>query len=233
MENYENGLPSVNASKKVCGMISRFIDAVTSLYKKQVDNAFVELNKSAKPGSIVFVGDSITDFFRLNEFFHGAYVINRGISGDTTDGVLKRLNESVFELQPSKVFLLIGTNDIGGNKSDGHIVRNIGEIIDRIREKCPETRIYLQSIYPVSKAGHKKIRKYIVGKRNNEKIRRINEALKEMAKQKGVEYIDVYSHLIDEEGNLRLEYTVEGLHLTVEGYRVCAEVLRPYVFGIK
>lgn len=82
----------------------------------------------------------------------------------------------------------------------------------------------------MSKAGHKKIRKYIVGKRNNEKIRRINEALKEMAKQKGVEYIDVYSHLIDEEGNLRLEYTVEGLHLTVEGYRVCCRSFKALRF---
>jgi len=211
-------------------MILRIIDALTRLYKKQVDNAFMELNKVAKPGGIVFVGDSITDFFRLNEFFHGIYIINRGIGGDTTDGVLKRLNESVFELQPSKVFLLIGTNDIGENKSEDHIVRNIEEIIDRIQEKSPETRIYLQSIYPVSRAANRKIKKYIVGRRNNEAIRRINERLKKVAREKGIEYIDVFSHLTDEEGNLRLEYTVEGLHLTIEGYRVCADVLRPYLY---
>jgi len=211
-------------------MILKIIDALTRLYKKQVDNAFMELNKVAKPGGIVFVGDSITDFFRLNEFFHGIYIINRGIGGDTTDGVLKRLNESVFELQPSKVFLLIGTNDIGENKSEDHIVRNIEEIIDRIQEKSPETRIYLQSIYPVSRAANRKIKKYIVGRRNNEAIRRINERLKKVAREKGIEYIDVFSHLTDEEGNLRLEYTVEGLHLTIEGYRVCADVLRPYLY---
>jgi len=210
-------------------MISRIIGALTRLYKKQVDNAFLELSKVAKPGGIVFVGDSITDFFRLNEFFHGIYVINRGIGGDTTDGVLKRLNESVFALLPSKVFLLIGTNDIGENKSDEHIIRNIKEIIDMIREKCPETQIYLQSIYPVSRVNDKKINKYIVGRRTNERIRRINGELKKIAREKDIVYIDVFSHLTDENGNLKLEYTVEGLHLTIEGYRVCADVLRPYV----
>jgi len=210
-------------------MISRIIGALTRLYKKQVDNAFLELSKVAKPGGIVFVGDSITDFFRLNEFFHGIYVINRGIGGDTTDGVLKRLNESVFALLPSKVFLLIGTNDIGENKSDEHIIRNIREIIDMIREKCPETQIYLQSIYPVSRVNDKKINKYIVGRRTNERIRRINGELKKIAREKDIVYIDVFSHLTDENGNLKLEYTVEGLHLTIEGYRVCADVLRPYV----
>jgi len=214
---------------KVYGMVKKLIDAITNLYKKQVDNAFIELNKCSKPGGIVFLGDSITDFFRLNEFFHGVYVINRGIGGDTTDGVLKRLSESVFELSPSKVFILIGTNDIGENRSESHIIRNIAEIIDRIRERCPKAKIYLQSIYPVSNAKDKKINKYIVGRRNNEKIRRVNEGLKRLAEEKGIEYIDVHSHLTDDKGNLRLEYTVEGLHLTVSGYRACAEILRPSV----
>lgn len=210
-------------------IVTKFVDLVTKLYHKQVDNAFVELNKVAKPGSIVFVGDSITDFFRLNEFFHGVYVINRGIGGDTTDGVLRRLNESVFELMPSKVFLLIGTNDIGDDKSDEHIIGNIERIIDEIREKCPYAKIHLQSVYPVSRAKERKINRYIVGKRTNERIRRINEKLEKVAGEKGIVYIDVFSHLTDETGNLKSEYTVEGLHLTIEGYRVCADVLRPYV----
>ena len=131
----------------------RLLDAITRLYKKTVDNAFIELNKSAKPGGIVFVGDSITDFFRLNEFFHGVYIINRGIGGDTTDGVLKRLSESVFDLSPSKVFILIGTNDIGENKSYDHIIGNIALIIDKIQNKCPEANIYLQSISRVKSKG--------------------------------------------------------------------------------
>lgn len=205
------------------------VDRIIRLYQKQIDNVFFELNESAKPGGIVFLGDSITDFFRVNEYFHGAYVINRGIGGDTTDDVLKRMPESVYQLSPSKVFLMIGTNDLPENKSDESIVANIRKIISLIQENCPDTKIYLESIYPISAARHKKIRKIIVRKRTNERIRSINEALKALALEKGIPYIDVYSHLTDEEGNLRLEFTVEGLHLTVLGYRAVAEVLRPYV----
>ena len=162
------------------------------------------MNKSARPGGIVFLGDSITDFYRINEFFHDSYIINRGIGGDTTDGVLKRMPESVYDLSPSKVFILIGTNDIGENKDEEHVIYNIAQIIQKIQDNCPDARIYLQSIYPVSKAKDKKIRKVIVKKRNNEIISRINVELEKLAQEKGIVYIDVYSHLVDDEGNLNL-----------------------------
>jgi lysophospholipase L1-like esterase len=207
----------------------RFVDRIIRIYQRQIDTVFFELNKSAEPGGIVFLGDSITDFFRINEYFHGVYVINRGISGDTTDGVLFRLPESVYQLRPSKVFLMIGTNDLGEKKPEQDIVHNINQIISAIQTNCPETKIYLESVYPVSNIRHKKIRRYIVGKRTNEKICRLNKALEKLAREKDVTYIDIYSHLVDETGNLRLEYTVEGLHLTVEGYRAVSEVLKPYV----
>ncbi len=205
------------------------IDRIIKLYKKVVDNSFFELNKSARPGGIVFLGDSITDFYRINEFFHDSYIINRGIGGDTTDGILNRMPESVYALSPSKVFILIGTNDIGEKKSQEYIVCNIGKIIQKIQENCPDARIYLQSIYPISKAKDKRIKRVIVKKRNNNKILSINVELERLAQEKGVVYIDVYSHLIDEVGNLKLEYTVEGLHLNAKGYKVVSDVLRPFV----
>ncbi len=205
------------------------IDRIIKLYKKVVDNSFFELNKSARPGGIVFLGDSITDFYRINEFFHDSYIINRGIGGDTTDGILNRMPESVYALSPSKVFILIGTNDIGEKKSQEYIVCNIGKIIQKIQENCPDARIYLQSIYPISKAKDKRIKRVIVKKRTNNKILSINAELEKRAKEKGIVYIDVYSHLIDEVGNLKLEYTVEGLHLNAKGYKVVSDVLRPFV----
>ncbi len=206
-----------------------FVNRIIRLYQRRIDNVFFELNESAEPGGIVFLGDSITDFFRVNEYFHGVYTINRGIGGDTTDDVLKRMPESVYQLSPSKVFLMIGTNDLPVKNSDQDIVDNISKIIALIQDNCPEAKIYLESIYPVSDARHRKIRRIIVGKRTNERIQRINEALKALALEKEIPYIDVYNHLTDETGNLRLEYTVEGLHLTVLGYRAVAEVLMPYV----
>ncbi len=206
-----------------------FLNRIIRVYQRKIDTVFFELNESSEPGGVVFLGDSITDFFRINEYFHGVYVINRGISGDTTDGVLFRLPESVYQLHPAKVFLMIGTNDLGENKSEQDIVHNIGQIIAAIRANCPEAKIYLESIYPVSKIRHIKVRRVIVGKRTNEKICRINEKLERLAQENDIPYIDVYSHLVDETGNIRLEYTVEGLHLTAQGYRAVAEVLKPYV----
>jgi lysophospholipase L1-like esterase len=206
-----------------------FVDRIIRVYQRQIDKVFFELNKSSEPGGIVFLGDSITDFFRINEYFHGVYVINRGISGDTTDGVLFRLPESVYHLSPSKVFLMIGTNDLGENKAERDIIHNIDQIISAIQANCPETKVYLESVYPVSNIRHKKIRRYIVKKRTNEKICRLNKGLEKLAQEKNITYIDVYSHLVDETGNIRLEYTVEGLHLTVQGYCAVAEVLKPYV----
>ncbi len=205
------------------------VNKIIQLYQRTIDTVFFELNKSAVPGGVVFLGDSITDFFRINEYFHGVYVINRGISGDTTDGVLFRLPESVYDLHPSKVFLLIGTNDIVEDKKEEDILLHIEQIIAAIHINCPDTKVYLESIYPVSTLKHKKVKKVIVGKRTNEMICRINEKLERLAQDMDITYIDVYSHLVDETGNLRLEYTVEGLHLTVEGYRAAAAVLKPYV----
>lgn len=206
-----------------------FMNRVVRLYQRKINEVFFELNENAEPGGIVFLGDSITDFFRINEFFHGKYVINRGIGGDTTDNILKRMPESVYDLSPSKVFILIGTNDLGNGKSKDYIIGNISKIISGIRKNCPDAKIYLESIYPVSSARIKKIKKLIVGKRSNDKIMSINKGLEKLADEHGIKYIDVYSHLVGSDGNIRPEYTVEGLHLTVKGYSAAAAVLRPYV----
>jgi len=207
------------------------MNPIIKFYQRTIENVFTHLNAVAKPGSIVFLGDSITDFFRVNEFFPGVYVKNRGISGDTTDGVLNRLAESVYELSPSKIFLMIGTNDLGNKKSVEYISGNIRKIISEIKRNCPQTKIYLESVYPVSLLKDKKIKKFIVRKRNNRDISRLNDKLKNMADEMEITYIDVYSHLVDGSGNIKTEYTVEGLHLTIQGYSVVADVLRPYVLN--
>lgn len=209
------------------------MNPIIKLYQRKVGNTFIELSKCARPGGIVFLGDSITEFFRVNEFFPDAYVINRGIGSDTSEGVLNRLPESVYELYPLKVFILIGTNDIAARKTEKNITGNIWGIITQIQQNSPKTDIYLESIYPVSAEKNKKIKRLYLGARNNEKICNINAKLKIMSNEKGITYIDVYSHLINEEGNIKLEYTVEGLHLSVCGYHKVAEILMPYVMGEK
>ena len=198
-------------------------------YESRIEN-WKLTNKLIPEKGIVFIGDSITEDFMMNEYFQDFYVINRGIFGDTTSGVLDRMNESVYELAPVKVFILIGTNDLEKtNDSPEIIAGRIIKITEKIKSEGKNTKIYIQSVYPVNKTNNKKIKKTEVGKRNNKKISEINKLLEAAADGKTVIYIDVYRELIDEENNLDIKYTLEGLHLNAEGYKKVSQLLLPYL----
>jgi lysophospholipase L1-like esterase len=197
-------------------------------YNDRVDY-FKRLNKRLKSGGIVFIGDSITEQFMVSEFYPKHYVINRGISGDTTYGVLYRLEESAFALRPKKIFLLIGTNDIGNEKDPEYIIGNTRLIIQRLKKRLPRTKIYIQSIYPVYKDTNNRIKKKIVGNRDNDKIKAINKQLYRLAKKYKCTYIDMNKKLRDRHGQLKYEYTIEGLHLSPLGYEKVAKELEKYL----
>lgn len=192
---------------------------------------FVELNKLAELGGVVFVGDSITEGFNIHELLKcDKPMYNRGIGGDTTDGVLAKLKAEVFDLNPNKVFLLIGTNDLGHGKQPEEIVRNIEELCSRIKRTLPETELYVESIYPVNGNDSANEGPFpAVGSRSNEDIQRINHAVRKLASSKHFFFIDLYSKLIDEEGQLDPAYTYDGIHLTTKGYEVVKAELQPYL----
>lgn len=165
------------------------------------------LNTPASEGSVIFLGDSLTDWLSLNELLPGIRVLNRGIAGDTTIGVLHRLDE-VIRHKPAKLFLLIGTNDIAMGISERKITDNISEIISRIQEASPETAIYLQTLIPVNSM--------YMGYRHNMKIDTVNDVLRVIAGKKGCVLVDLYE-IFAENGELPLRYTFDGLHLNGEG----------------
>lgn len=191
---------------------------------------FKVLNKSLSKGGIVFLGDSITEQFLVSEFFEDLPVINRGITRDTTVGIIRRLKVSVRDLKPSKVILLIGTNDLGNGKRLDAIVANIARIIELIQFYTPQTKVYLQSVYPVRVEKAHQIKKTLVGKRNNRDIMAINMKLKHEARRTHITYIDMYKYLKDVHGQLKKSYTMDGLHLTPEGYDRVAKVLQKYLY---
>src|ERR1700754_4632915 len=100
-------------------------------------------------GKIIFLGNSITEMGNWKKATGDTTVINRGIAGDITYGVLKRLKD-ITDRQPSKVFLLIGINDIGKDIPDAVIADNDLKIVKEIHTKCPQTKIYVQSILPLN-----------------------------------------------------------------------------------
>ena len=95
----------------------------------------------------MFLGDSITEGGAWAEFFESRVTRNRGISGDTTSGVLARLHQ-INRFKPSSIFLMIGTNDISFGVAEDEIVENILTIVDLIGTSSPDTKLFIQSILP-------------------------------------------------------------------------------------
>lgn len=179
--------------------------------------------------NIVFFGDSITYRYNIKESFSDHYIVNKGINGHSTNDLLNRLDTDVIEYNPSKVFLLIGVNDLSGFIDKETVVDNIKKIIEKITEKRSKTKIYVESIYPINRRILTEKEYPIDEVLTNDLIKETNELIKELCKDKDLTYIDVYDELIDDEGNLKEEYTVEGQHLTDEGYEKVTEVLKKYV----
>ena len=169
-------------------------------------------------GSIVFLGDSITDFVDFDEVLPSYHIINMGIAGDSTSGVLRRLSE-VISLRPRKLFLLIGTNDIGMDIWTEPIARNIREIVSRVQAKSPSTKIYLQALFPTR---HDR-------SRPNDLIQELNAEIAAIAQEKHCTFIDLYPLLLDSEGLLAEEYTVDGLHLSDSGNAKWMAYILPYL----
>lgn len=183
-----------------------------------------------KKENIVFLGDSITDWCPFDELYEDYIpIVNSGKAGYRTFELLPELEELVYQYNPTKVFILIGTNDLNTNTGEDELVDNIEKIIKRIKKHRANCKIYVQSIYPVNRSDDEKIDMDTVSKRENEEIQKVNKNIKQICKKHNVTYIDVYSHLIDEDGNLKASYTKDGLHLSDLGYLKVTKILTPYV----
>ena len=176
----------------------------------------------------VLLGDSITDFFNWYELFYdfskvsGQAVYNRGISGDTTDRLLERLQENVLNIKPKNIVLLIGTNDIGRGLPLSMSVKNVSKIIDKAKEACPDVNFILQAVYPINRSMRDSFEK-----RSNEKIELMNKKYRSLSEKYDCIWLDITDKLKDETGNLKKEYTYDGLHLNVKAYKIAAKNVIP------
>ncbi len=178
----------------------------------------------------VFLGDSITDWYDLDKYFEGLPVVNSGVSGYSTSNILNNMNKMVYQYNPSKVFILIGINDLELKVDDDVVVNNIRKIVQGIKKNRRYAKIYVESIYPINNSDDDKIEGSIVnGNRKNSDIIDINNKLVKLTKEEGATYIDLHKELVDGNGLLKIEYTVDGLHLSSEGYEKVTEVLRKYI----
>jgi len=169
--------------------------------------------------NVVLVGDSITEGFDVAKYFPGRRVLNRGIGADVIGnalppddkrGVLKRMDESFFDCSARDAFLLIGINDLGDGHTPEVMEAGYREILDRIKKQAPMLRVHVQSVLP-TRGAHAK---------HNANVNDFNQRLQKLAKEYGYDYIDLHSQMADDKGELKKEFTADGLHLNAEGYKV-------------
>jgi lysophospholipase L1-like esterase len=170
-------------------------------------------------GALVFLGDSITQGWGdVGSSFPGIKTANRGISGDTTRGVLIRLQDDVISLNPRGVVLLIGTNDLEENAEPEVIAGNVKLIIAALREHNPAMPVVLCEVFPSS----------LSKSRPADKIRRINELyLEAAADQPQVTVLDTWSLFKDVHGDAKEQEMPDLLHPDIVGYAKWAAALRP------
>lgn len=189
-----------------------------------------EVVEKVVDNNYLFLGDSITEQYDLKEYYEDYPVVNSGVSGDYTSSIVKDMKKRVYDYNPSKVFLLIGINDLRKGNDVSEIVSNTKEIIELIKENRPYSEIYLESIYPINKTDDDKVSDGVKNiKFDNEKIIEVNDLLKDLAKDEKITYVDLYNKLIDDDGNLNISYTKDGLHISSEGYECITKELMKYI----
>ena len=187
----------------------------TEIFKQHYEDRcalFKEENKTAKDIDVVFLGDSLTEGYDVKKFYPQYNVLNRGVGGDTTYGVIERLDVSVYDAHPKVTTLLIGANNFDS------MLDNYESILLDFKEKAPEMKVVLLSLTSMCKDWG----------RNNSKAIANNIKIKEYSEKYNFPYVDLYNPLLDEATNeLKLEYTTDGGHLTEKGYEVVTKQITP------
>ena len=173
------------------------------------------------PHRVVFLGDSITDLWKLPQFFPGKPYVNRGISGQTTAQMLVRVYPDVLDLKPAALVLLAGTNDIGRNTGP-ETLQMIAENIQAITElaQAHGIKVILCSLTPVSDYTRRKQ----TAQRPPADILRLNAWLREYAEKGRLTFADYYSALVDDKGMLKEDLSEDGLHPNAKGYELLAPI---------
>ncbi|MCZ2156423.1 MAG: GDSL-type esterase/lipase family protein [Bryobacterales bacterium] len=176
---------------------------------------------NAKTPRVVFLGDSITDGWRLDEYFPGEDFINRGISGQMTGQMLGRFQRDVIALRPAAVLILAGTNDIGNNVPSDVIESNFQSMFD-LADKH-RIKVIVATVMPVSDYAKDRGERYIqTVRRSPSRINALNIWLKQEAKRRNYPVVDYYTALSDSSGALRKDFSDDGLHPNSAGYRAIA-----------
>ncbi len=195
-----------------------------ALLQQEVDA--VAAHRPTEPLAIL-AGDSLSLWFPEPLLPDQQLWLNQGISGETSTGLLKRL-AGWRSLQPQRIFLMIGINDLIRGESPETVLSNYRAILKILRQEHPQTEIIVQSILPhdgpkATWEGKAKLQQIPI-----EQIQQMNRQLAAIAQQESVLYLDLYELFRDRQGYLRQDLTTDGLHLNVQGYWVWSTALKMF-----
>ena len=221
----EDGHSVVRLRSLVANVVASSLYSSPRIYTDHYYKRFLQFMDEPAIGNkdIVMLGNSLTEnggdwAARLGN----KNVRNRGIIGDEVMGVYDRLHQ-ILPGHPAKLFLLIGVNDVSHDLTTDTIVGMIRVTVERIRKESPDTKLYLQSLLPINASFGRY--KRLAGKTNM--IPEINKQLEELAKEKGLTYINLFPLFTEKGSNvLRAELTTDGLHLKEEGYKIWVKAIR-------
>ena len=183
--------------------------STTEKFKRHV----VLFDSLEKEYDVVFLGDSITNAGRWNELFPSVSVANRGVGGDTSEGILNRV-DSVINHNPTRVFIMVGINDIARGKSVEDIFSNYKKIITRLTESGIE--VVVQSTLLSSR------------KNWNESVNSLNDLLRSFTDSHDIRFIDINKHLAPN-GTLDSANSYDGVHLYADMYLTWKQVISEFV----
>jgi len=183
---------------------------------------------------VVFMGDSITDGWKLDQYFPGAPYVNRGISGQTTSQMLLRFRSDVIDLKPKVVVILAGTNDIAGNTGPitlEEIENNYQSMVELAH--AHGINVVFASIMPISDYNKNAQGNPIVRstQRRPEQIAALNQWIKKYSADRKLVYLDYFSPMADEKGFLKAELANDGLHPNAKGYALIKPLAEAAIKG--
>jgi lysophospholipase L1-like esterase len=211
------GLDQYRASR-----LSIYTDDFGQLARYRQANAALA-SPAAGENRVVFLGDSITDYWKLPDYFPGKPYINRGVDGQTTPEMLVRFRQDVIDLHPKVLVVLAGTNDIAGvtgPTSNEDIEANYASMAELAR--AHRIRVVFASVLPVHNYTHDAEESFAL--RPRDRILALNKWLKDYCAQNRFVYLDYFGALVDERGMLKRTLADDGLHPTDAGYKIMASL---------
>jgi len=199
--------------------------------KKRYKEKLKEISdQEFEKNQIVLIGDCLIENLNIEKYFPDLTIYNNGISGDTSQLLIESLYKRAIKFRPSKLFLSVGSNDMGfEEKRIKEIYNNIIIIVEETQRRLKNTEIHIMSIVPVNPANMDNIAREYVDTRDNYEISLLNGQLKRYARKNNIKFVDISKPLRNDFQQLNIDYTLDGFHLNDLGYKIVSNLIREFV----